>query len=71
MAENESVDLAWKQAVDWIMREHEQPLDDAAQERLRHWLAQAPAHRNAYEQARALWLITGLMPTADEEDNLP
>lgn len=62
---------AWKLAVDWVMREHEEALDDAAREALRRWLAEAPAHRQAYEQARTLWLIAGLVPTADERGNPP
>lgn len=57
---------AWEQAVDWVMQEHEEALDDSAREALRRWLAEMPAHRQAYEQARTLWLITGLLPASDE-----
>lgn len=61
----------WQEAVGWVMREHEESLDDAAREALRQWLAEVPAHRQAYEQARTLWLITGLVPTADEQNDPP
>lgn len=69
MTETEHSDeKAWEQAVDWIMREHEGSLDEMSCLELRNWLAEAPAHRKAYEQARSLWLITGLIPTVDEQN---
>ena len=71
MTEIKRGDAVWQQALDWIMREHEQPLDKAACNALRNWLAQAPSHRQAYDQARTLWLLTGLIPTADEQNNPP
>lgn len=71
MTEIECSDVVWKQAMDWIMREHEEPLDDAACAALRDWLVQAPSHRQAYEQARTLWLVTGLVPTDDEQNDPP
>jgi ferric-dicitrate binding protein FerR (iron transport regulator) len=63
-------DAAWKQAVDWIMQEHESSFDDAARATLRHWLAESPMHQKAYQQARTLWLVTGLIPALDERDDL-
>ena len=71
MAETEHADVVWTQTLDWIMREHEETLDAAAQAALRDWLAAEPAHRRAYAEARALWLLTGLIPTADEQQNPP
>jgi len=71
MTETERREAAWKQAVDWLMREHEESFDDRAREALRSWLAAAPAHRKAYEQARTLWLVTGLVPTGDEQSDPP
>ncbi|MFC6632701.1 FecR/PupR family sigma factor regulator [Microbulbifer taiwanensis] len=70
MTDIECGDAAWNQAVDWLMREHEESLDDAAREALIDWLA-SPAHRKAYEQARTLWLVTGLVPTSDEQSDPP
>lgn len=64
-------DTAWKQAVDWIMREHESSFDDAMRASLHRWLAESPAHQSAYQQARTLWLVTGLIPMADERDDPP
>ena len=69
--EIESGDVVWEQAVGWIMREHEEAFDEAMRQSLRRWLAEAPTHRQAYEKARTLWLITGLVPTADEQNDLP
>lgn len=72
MTDTEHGDAVWKQALEWIMREHEELLDDAARNALRDWLAEAPVHRQAYDQARTLWLVIGLVPTADEQnDPLP
>lgn len=65
MIKSEDDDVAWHQAVAWIMREHEGVLDGEALESLRCWLAEAPKHRQVYEQARMLWLITGLLPATD------
>lgn len=71
MTDTEHSDAVWKQALGWIMREHEDLLDDAARNTLHDWLAEAPAHRQAYDQARTLWLVTGLVPTADEQNDDP
>ncbi len=61
-------DPAWEQAMDWVMREHEQgALTASEQAALQHWLIAAPAHRNAYEQARHLWLLTGMLPDNDKD----
>ena len=30
MTEIECGDVLWKQALDWVMREHQEPLDEAA-----------------------------------------
>lgn len=71
MTETERLDAAWKQAVDWLMREHDECLDDAARDALYRWLAEEPTHRQAYKQARDVWLITGLVPTRDERGDPP
>lgn len=64
-------DAVWQRAVDWLIQEHEDTFDDAARKALLLWLAEAPAHRRAYEDARRLWLLTGLVPTADENADSP
>lgn len=61
-------DVAWQRAVDWIMREHESSFDNLARVELSEWLAEDPVHRKAYQEARTIWLITGLIPAADELD---
>lgn len=71
MTEIECGDVLWRQALDWVMREHQEPLDEAACTALHDWLAQAPAHRRAYDQVCALWLATGLIPTAEEREATP
>ena len=70
MNETEPRNNAWKQAVDWIMLGHEENVGDATCKALLCWLAEAPAHRQAYEQARILWTLTGLMPNHDEQGDL-
>lgn len=69
MTNSQYSEAAWNRAVAWIMLEHESPLDDAACAALRHWLSESPAHQKAYQQARTLWLITGLIPATDELDD--
>ncbi len=55
-------DVVWNTAWEWVVREHEQPLDDAAREQLVAWLDANPAHRKAYEEAAQRWLLAGLIP---------
>ncbi|WP_008737421.1 FecR/PupR family sigma factor regulator [Isoalcanivorax pacificus] len=60
-------DPAWEQAMDWVMREHEQGALDASDQRTLHdWLAAAPAHQKAYQEARRVWLLTGMLPGEGE-----
>lgn len=61
-----STDRAWQQALDWVLRAQEQPLDAAASAALAAWLAEHPSHRAAYDEAARVWLLTGLVPPAGE-----
>jgi transmembrane sensor len=58
-------DRVWRAAVEWVMREHESPLNGAAEKELFDWLESDPAHRAAYEEASYLWMLTGLVPRSD------
>ena len=71
MTETERGDAAWAWAVNWTLQDYREPRDGAAREALQHWLAEAPAHRQVYRQVRGLWLITGLIPTRDEQGRPP
>lgn len=51
------------------MHLHESTLDAAGRENLGLWLQESIAHRKAYEQASALWLMMGLVPTSSELDD--
>jgi len=55
-------DVVWNTAWEWVVREHEQPLDAAARQQLTAWLDADPAHRTAYEKASHRWLLAGLIP---------
>ncbi|QGZ38136.1 FecR/PupR family sigma factor regulator [Pseudoduganella flava] len=59
-------DRAWQQALDWLLRAQEQPLDTTGSAALAAWLAEHPSHRAAYDEASRVWLLTGLVPPADE-----
>ena len=62
---NDSVlNAAW----DWVVREHEQPLDEPAQAELAAWLSADAAHRAAYEEAASVWLATAFVPPMEEPD---
>jgi transmembrane sensor len=61
-----SNDRAWQQALDWVLRAQERPLDAAAGAALAAWLAEHPSHRAAYDEASRVWLLTGLVPPADD-----
>lgn len=60
-------DPVWQQAVDWVIREHEKTLGATERKSLLIWLAEAAEHRNAYTEARKIWLLTGLVPAEDEQ----
>lgn len=61
-------ELIWQQALDWVLREHEQPLNESVQAGLRAWLDQGAAQRQAYDKARYVWLLTGLVPPSPPGD---
>ncbi|MCR6651349.1 MAG: DUF4880 domain-containing protein [Cellvibrionaceae bacterium] len=69
MRDAEYSDEVWQQAQDWVMHLHESTLDAAGRENLGLWLQESIAHRKAYEQASALWLMMGLVPTSSELDD--
>jgi len=61
-AAHDDADSVWETAVGWLVREHEQPLDASALAERQAWLEQSPQHCEAYEEARHVWLLTGLIP---------
>lgn len=69
MTDNERHDPVWDRALDWIMREHDESFDESEREALHRWLAESPTHQNTYEEARVLWLATGLIPSSDEQSD--
>ena len=56
---------AWQDAMTWVMRQHEQALAEADLVRLDEWLAASALNRQAYEQARQVWQLTGAQPPDD------
>lgn len=62
-------DPVWDRAWSWLMRQHERAtFDAAAREDLTRWLASSPEHRRVYTQASRLWLLSGLVPPANDID---
>jgi transmembrane sensor len=66
MANSERDDPVWDAAWEWIVREHEQPLDTTVRQQLVAWLAESPSHRKAYDEAAHIWLLAGLIPPPDD-----
>jgi len=66
MSTSDSTDSLWDTAWKWVVREHEQDLDDPSREALFAWLSQDPEHRKVYEEACRVWLISGLVPPPDD-----
>ena len=64
MAHSPHDDTIWQQALDWVLRDHERPLESDEAARLHAWLDADEAHRHAYREARHVWLLTGLVPPA-------
>lgn len=60
-------DAAWQAALGWVMALHASPQDARLREGLAAWLGESPLHRGAYEEARRVWLLTGLVPPLDAE----
>lgn len=64
---NPKADPVWEAAWAWVMRQHErESFDASAQAELARWLQAHPSHRQAYDQASRLWLLTGLVPPAND-----
>jgi len=67
MSHSDRDDSPWKVAWEWIIREHEQELDDAARAELVAWLKADPSHLAHYEDAARIWLASALIPAEDLE----
>ncbi|MBO4122684.1 DUF4880 domain-containing protein [Cupriavidus gilardii] len=52
-------DIAWQQALDWVMLMRDGMLDASAEQRLLDWLDQSPDHIESFRQACAVWQATG------------
>lgn len=54
-------DIAWQQALDWVMLMRDGMLDASAEQRLLDWLDQSPDHIESFRQACAVWQATGVV----------
>jgi ferric-dicitrate binding protein FerR (iron transport regulator) len=61
-------DPMWQTAWSWVIREHEQPLNESQQTELVQWLKANPAHFQTYEEASRIWLLSGLVPASPDLD---
>lgn len=64
-------DPVWNTAWEWVIREHEQPLDDAARAELVAWLKSDPTHLARYEEASRIWLAAALVPVPSDTSGDP
>lgn len=67
MTTSRANDPVWQAALDWVLATRAQPPDRRTASQLQDWLDQSPAHRQAYEQAVRVWLLTGLLPPATRD----
>ena len=60
----------WDEAWAWVQQQHGRELSDLIEQtEFLAWLAADPAHRDAYNKASQLWLLTGLVPPTHPIDN--
>ncbi|WP_064574127.1 FecR/PupR family sigma factor regulator [Cupriavidus gilardii] len=57
-------DIAWQQALDWVMLMRDGMLDASAEQRLLKWLDQSPDHIESFRQACAVWQATGAVTSS-------
>ena len=69
MSTSDRDDPSWNTAWEWVVREHEQPLDEAARAELVAWLKISPEHRKSYDEASRIWLLVGLVPPVDSSES--
>ncbi|MBA2660490.1 MAG: hypothetical protein H0U72_13415 [Nitrosospira sp.] len=70
MTDSQREDTVWQTAVERIIRKHEWPLDDTAENELIAWLKNDPAHRAAYEEASHVWLLLVWFRTLKKNSHL-
>lgn len=56
-------------ATQWLMALHDAPHDTTLRNGLAAWLAADTAHRAAYDEARRVWMLTGLLAPAANRDS--
>jgi transmembrane sensor len=69
MSRSDRDDALWNAAWKWVIREHEEPLDDSARAQLAAWLKADPAHLKHYEDAHRVWLGAALIPPTDDDSS--
>jgi len=55
-------------ATRWLMALRDTPHDPSLRRGLATWLAADRAHREAYEETRRVWILTGLLAPAANDD---
>lgn len=68
MSRSERDEALWNTAWSWVIREHEQPLDEHARAELAVWLKADPAHLKNYQEAHRIWLGAALLPPPPLDD---
>ncbi|TJZ72941.1 FecR/PupR family sigma factor regulator [Chitiniphilus eburneus] len=59
-------DPIWEEAWNWVIRQHEGDFDTAAQAEFAAWMQAGADRPVAYEDAARIWLLTGLVPPAND-----
>jgi ferric-dicitrate binding protein FerR (iron transport regulator) len=52
----------WQAALDWLLLQHEQAFSDIDQLAFSTWINANVAHQRAYDEAKRVWQLTGLLP---------
>lgn len=67
MTHERESDPIWHVAWSWVQRQHDREnFDDSALAELVAWLKADPLHRQAYNKASRLWLLSGLVPPKND-----
>ncbi len=65
--QEKSADPAWDSAWAWVRRQHQPDgFNEVAQREFVSWITADSQHKVLYEKAAKLWLLTGLVPPAND-----
>lgn len=66
MSDLNGIEVVRDQAIDWIMRQHDQTFSATDASAFKEWLDIDELHKRVYLEVRSVWIITGLTPSIEE-----